>query len=241
VVTAEILPAYRPLYQQVQEKLLSRLIDGTWPPGVLLPSEMQLAQELNVSQGTVRKALDVLTAQHLLVRAQGKGTFVAEFENGKNRFRFFRLTPDDGSQQFPESSVRSLRFGKARAASRQRLMLPADSDVWTIERVRRLAGRPVINEVITLPASRFPHLDRHAPIPDNVDAFYASRFGLTIGRVTERLKAIIASKRTAAALGCTIKTPVLRIDRIAHALDGSPIEWRSSDCLTDEFHYQSKL
>jgi len=166
---------------------------------------------------------------------------VAEFENGKNLFRFFRITPDDGSQKYPESSVRSLRFGKARAAARRHLALPTDCDVWTIERVRRLAGRPVINEVITLPASRFPRLDRHAPIPDNVDAFYASRFGLTIGHVTERLKAIIASKRTAAALGCTLKTPVLHIDRFAYALDGSPIEWRSSDCLTDEFHYQSKL
>lgn len=240
-MTAESLPAFRPLYQQVQEKLLSRLIDGTWPPGGLLPSEMQLAHELKVSQGTVRKALEVLTAQHLLVRAQGKGTFVAKLENAKNLFRFFRITPDDGSQKFPESSVRSLRFGKARAAARRHLALPAGSDVWTIERIRLLAHRPIINEVITLPAARFPLLDRHAPIPDNVDAFYASRFGLTIASVTERLKAIAASERTMAVLGCATKTPILHIDRIAYALDGSPMEWRSSDCLTDEFHYQSRL
>jgi GntR family transcriptional regulator len=241
VVTAQELPAYRPLYQQVKEMLLGRLIDGTWQPGVALPSEMQLAQELSVSQGTVRKALDALTAEHILVRAQGKGTFVAEIEGGKNPFRFFRFTPDDGSQQFPESTVRSLRLGKAGKAAREFLGLPADGNVWIIERIRRLGGRPVIDETITLPAMRFPDLDQHAPIPSNVDAFYSSHFGLTISRVTERLKAIMASKKTAAALGCTTGTPLLRIDRIAHSLDGCPIEWRSSNCLTDEFHYHSKL
>jgi GntR family transcriptional regulator len=240
-VTAESLPAFRPLYQQVKETLLSRLIDGTWPPGVLLPSEMQLAHELNVSQGTVRKALDGLTAERLLVRAQGKGTFVAQIEDSKNLFRFFRLTPDDESQQFPESSTRSLRLQKAGAAARQNLGLGSGGQVWILERIRRLSGRPVIHEAITLPATRFPGLDRHLPIPNNVDAFYASRFGLTIGRATERLKAVIASKRSAALLGCTAKTPLLHIDRIAYSLDGSPIEWRSSDCLTDEFHYLSKL
>jgi GntR family transcriptional regulator len=240
-VPADTVPAFRPLYQQVKEALLSRLIDGTWRPGVLLPSEMQLAEELNVSQGTVRKALDVLSAEHLLVRAQGKGTFVAEFEDSKNLFRFFRLTPDAGSEQFPESTVRSLRLRKVDAMARHRLNLAAAAKVWVIERVRRLGGRPAINERITLPADKFPDLDRHVPIPNNVDAFYASRFGLTIGRVTERLKAVVASKQSAAVFGCATNAPLLRIDRTAYSLDRTPIEWRSSDCLTEGFHYLSKL
>jgi GntR family transcriptional regulator len=235
------LPTYRPLYQQVKETLLSRLINGSWRPGVMLPSEMQLAEELSVSQGTVRKALNALTAEHLLVRAQGRGTFVAEPENSTNLFRFFRLTFDNGAQHFPESSTLSLRLQKAGAAAQQNLGLGSVSKVWIIERVRRLAGRPVINETITLPVAKFPDLDQYAPIPDNVDGFYASRFGLTIGRVTERLKSVLATRRNASILACGPKSPLLHIDRIAYSLDNSPIEWRTSDCLTDKFHYLSRL
>src|SRR5919202_6832930 len=97
---AEIPLGYRPLYRQVRALLVRRLAEGVWQPGQLLPSEGQLAAELGVSQGTVRKALDALTAERLLVRRQGRGTFVAEHEDGT--FHFFRLVPDAGAPSFPE-------------------------------------------------------------------------------------------------------------------------------------------
>src|SRR3546814_9298856 len=77
------LPAllvFKPRYQQVKDLLIGRLIGSYWKPGDLLPSEMQLAEELGVSQGTVRKALDEMTADNLLVRRQGRGTYVAEHD-----------------------------------------------------------------------------------------------------------------------------------------------------------------
>lgn len=235
------LPAFKPLYQQVRETLLGRLIDGTWPPGMLIPSEQQLARELGVSQGTTRKALDALTAEHLLVRAQGRGTFVAEHEDRRILFRFFRLTSDDGERALPEGAVSSLKQGKAGAAAARALGLPPGSPVWTIERSRRLDGRPVIVETITLPAARFPGLDGLAPLPNNVYALYASRFGLTIARVTERLKAVAATKKDAERLDCAPGAPLLGIERIAFALDGAPVELRLSRCLTDRLHYLSEL
>jgi GntR family transcriptional regulator len=240
-VTSEAPPAFQPLYRQVKERLLNRLIDGTWAPGTPLPSEQQLAQELNVSQGTVRKALDALTAEHLLVRAQGRGTFVAEAEDRRILFRYFRLTADDGARQFPESAVASLRQRIANAAQRDKLQLAKSDRVWLIERTRELAGRPVIFETIALPVALFPGLDQIEPIPNNVYALYASRFGLTVGRVTEKLKAILASAEDAAELGCAEGAPLLQIDRIASSLRGTPMEWRVSRCLTDAFHYLSEL
>lgn len=240
-MTADTLPTLKPLYQQVKEKLLGRLIDRTWQPGMLLPSEQQLANELGVSQGTVRKALDALTAEHLLVRAQGRGTFVAEFEDAKILFRFFRLTGDDDNRRFPESEFGSLRQQKATSTARDRLGLPAGSAVWVIDRTRRLKGRPIITETITLPVARFPGLDALKPLPNNVYALYASRFALTICRVTERLKAIAASQDDAAELGCAVGTPLLHIDRVAYSLDGTTVEWRDSRCLTDGLHYLSEL
>jgi GntR family transcriptional regulator len=233
--------ASRPLYQQVKERLLYRLIDGTWPPGMSLPSEQHLARELSVSQGTVRKALDALTAGHLLVRVQGRGTFVAEAEDHRILFRFFRLTDDNDSRQFPESSVASLHRRSADFDQRQKLRLEKGGRVWVIERTRQLASRPVVVERIVLPVALFPELDRIAPIPNNVYALYASRFGLTVGRVTEKLKAIAASQKDAALLQCGVGAPLLQVDRIAYSLNSAPVEWRVSRCLTDGFHYLSEL
>jgi GntR family transcriptional regulator len=206
-----------------------------------LPSEQQLAQELGVSQGTVRKALDSMTGEHLLVRVQGRGTFVSEFEDRRILFRFFRLIGDDDTRQFPESSVASLRRRTAESPQRQQLKLEKGDKVWSIERTRRLGGRPVIAETITLPVALFPGLDEVAPIPNNVYSLYASRFGLTVAHVKEKLKAILASERDRTVLGCKEGMPLLAIDRVAYSLNGSPIEWRVSRCLTEHHYYLSEL
>jgi GntR family transcriptional regulator len=234
-------PAFRPLYRQVRDALVRRLIDGAWTPGMLIPPEHRLAAELGVSQGTVRKALDAMTAENLLVRRQGRGTYVATAEDGRILFQFFCLTADDGAPVFPESEV--LRRTTARATARERtaLALPTAARVHRIERVRRLAGRPVISERIAVPEARFPGLAALPELPNNVYALYAERFGLTVGRAAERRKAVAADETTAARLGCTPGTPVLEIERTALSLDGSPVEWRLSHCLTDAFHYAAEL
>ena len=70
-------PSFRPLYQQIKALITQSLQSGEWKPGELMPSEVELAGRFKVSQGTVRKAIDELAAEHLVVRRQGKGTFVA--------------------------------------------------------------------------------------------------------------------------------------------------------------------
>src|SRR5919202_1506403 len=118
---AEIPLGYRPLYRQVRALLVRRLAEGVWQPGQLLPSEGQLAAELGVSQGTVRKALDALTAERLLVRRQGRGTFVAEHDGERILFHFFKLMPDAGKPSFPESRIVTTRAAQADADERDRL------------------------------------------------------------------------------------------------------------------------
>src|SRR5690606_120113 len=99
--------AYKPLYVQVRDTLVRRLIDGLWQPGQLIPSEIELAREVGVSQGTIRKALDAMTTENLLVRRQGRGTYVAEPEDGRMLFQFFRLVQDGVARSFPTSQVQS--------------------------------------------------------------------------------------------------------------------------------------
>ena len=232
---------FRPLYSQVREALVGRLIDGTWPPGMLLPSEHQLAAELGVSQGTVRKALDAMAADNLLVRRQGRGTFVAEPEDGRMVFQFFKLVSDDGRRSLPESNVIGVERSGASPAEQESLDLRRGRDVWRIDRTRELDGRVVIVERIVLPADRFPGLDRINPVPNNVYALYAQKFGLTIARAEERLKAIGSSAQDAEHLDCPVGTPLIEVDRIGYGLDETIVEWRVSRCLTDHFHYAISL
>lgn len=232
---------FRPLYAQLRDALIARLIDGRWGPGMLLPSEKQLASDFGVSQGTVRKVLNELATEHLVVRHQGRGTYVAEPEESRILFQFFKLTGDDGRRRLPDSVM--LGFARIRAGleARTRLGLPPAARVWAIDRVRHIDDRPVIRERITLSVARFPNLDRTDPIPNNVYQLYSSRYGVTVARAVERLKAGVADKSDRDLLGCAEQTPLLLIDRVAFGLDGSPVEWRTSRCLTDEFHYLSEL
>jgi GntR family transcriptional regulator len=236
---AEIL-GFRPLYRQVKAQFVRRLVDGRWAPGMALPSEGQLASEIGVSQGTVRKALDELAAENLLVRRQGRGTFVAEHDEQRILFQFFKLVSDDGVARFPDSTVLDITSGPADAAERTALNLPAEECVIRIRRIRSLGGKPLILETVSLPADVFPGL-QDATVPNNLYSLFATRYGITIANARERLKAVALSADQADHLGVAPGTPALEIDRIALSLDGSAVERRLSLCLTEEAHYQSDL
>ena len=233
--------AYKPLYLQVKDRLVRRLIDGAWRPGQLIASEFDLAREVGVSQGTIRKALDAMTAENLLVRRQGRGTYVATPEESRILFHYFRLLPDVGEASFPESKIVGWRPERARAKERESLKLAAGENIWRIDRVRALRAKPSIAETIFLPVRRFQDFDAIGPIPNNLYALYSERWGITIGRASERLKAISAGHEDAAQLGCSRATPLLEITRVAYDLENNPVELRVSRCLTRDVHYSSEL
>src|SRR5262245_19416931 len=87
--------AREPLYLQVCELLTRRIADGAWKPNTTLPNEMELAREMGVSTGTVRKALEKLEADRLVVRRQGRDTFVLDQAAPEVACRFDRLRCSD--------------------------------------------------------------------------------------------------------------------------------------------------
>jgi GntR family transcriptional regulator len=231
---------FRPLYRQVRQRLMQRLSDGTWGPGQMLPSEGQIAVEFGVSQGTVRKALDEMAAEHILVRRQGRGTFVAEHNEQRILFQYFKIVPDEGERQFPQSRVLSVKSGTASGAERRALEIAAGSAVMRIHRVRSMGGVACISEYISLPAAIFPNLVS-GEVPNNLYELYARQYGVTISQATERIKAIGLGAKDSSLLGLERGTPVLHIDRVARALDGTRVEWRVSICRSDCMHYLSDL
>jgi len=230
----------QPLYVQVQRALSERIHSGVWEPGRPLPNEFQLAAEFGVSQGTVRKALDALAAEHLVERHQGRGTFVARHTSDTVHFRFFQLY-DSGGRIHPESRDVELAVKTADTDERAALALEPKRRVIRIYRTRTHEHRPIIDERISISHARFAALLDEDTIPNTLYDLYQTVFGVTVARVEENLRAVAAASDTAKRLACAEGAPVLLIERVAFDYGGQPVEWRVSHCITDPVFYHCTL
>lgn len=230
------------LYIQVKDLLIAKIGNGDWVPGGIIPSEINLARELGVSQGTVRKAITELVENNVLTRKQGRGTFVSTHDPQRALFHFFHITDNDGHKVLPESRV--LRIGIKTASVREvrSLQLAAKSEVVRIERVRNFSARPTMVETITLAAEPFGELGQeNRELPNTLYELYEKEFGITIHSADEKLRAIAATKRDAAILGLKTGTPLLEIERVAMTLGKSPVELRVSRCSTHNHYYHNTI
>jgi GntR family transcriptional regulator len=233
-------PGYRPLYRQVYDVLVRRVAEGSWKAGESLPSEQALAKEMGVSQGTVRKVLDALTAEKLLERRQGKGTFIAQNTQERELFRFFRIARPGGQRVTPQSGGESVRVRASKAAEHRKLDLAKGDRVVEIVRTRTIDGAASIRELIILPSALFPKIETRTPLPNTLYSLYQTAYGINITTAKEELWAVLAEEGDA-AIGVKVGDPILCIDRVAIALDEKKVEWRSSRLATANLVYALTL
>lgn len=236
-------PSFRPLYEQIKILLTQSLVAGEWKPGEAIPSEMDLAARFRVSQGTVRKAIDELAGENIVVRRQGKGTFVASHSEPSYQYRFLRLVPDSGEKPHPQNVFFGLERGKASRDAAQALGLKPGAPVVGFKRVMSFGGRPVILDDIVFAAGQFPGLTlaELEEFAGSVYSFYEKVFGVRMIRAEERLCAVAADNFAAAHLKVAQGAPLLRVDRVAYTYGDKPVEWRSGLCRTDGFSYYNEL
>jgi GntR family transcriptional regulator len=227
----------RPLYAQVRDQLIERIRSGVWKPGQLIPNEFEIAAEFGVSQGTARKAIEELAAERLVLRRQGRGTFVVEHTPAHVLFRFFNIADGAGSPVTPDSTRIHAEVAQATGEERKRLGLEANDQVIRIARIRTREAKPFIAETISLPAKQFPGLVDLPVIPNTLYDLFQKSYGILMMRTDDRLTAILADAETAAKLAVAPGAPLLRIDRTAYALDDRAIEWRVSLCHLENAHY----
>lgn len=232
-------PDFQPLYKQVYKVLVGRIADGDWRPAQTLPSEQALASELGVSQGTVRRAMDALAAENLILRHQGRGSFVAEHTQEHTLFRFFRLARPAPNHERITPALGAERIVRRPASDteKRKLELKGKADVIEIQRTRLVDGSPRIAEKIILPHRLFPGIEKRMELPNTLYSLYQEGFGISIAIAKEELRAVLANKKDALALGLKAGAPLLQVDRIAVALDGQPVEWRISRCDTRDIVY----
>jgi GntR family transcriptional regulator len=240
------VPAFSPLYQQIKGLILGSLNAGEWKPGETIPSELDLAARYRVSQGTVRKAIDELALENLVVRRQGKGTFVATHAEQHVQYRFLKVFPDEGDRDAEGPAERRIidcKRVRASAEVAKALALRTGEGVLQVRRVLAFRGKPAILEDIWLPAAPFKGLtaQRLAESRAPMYAMFEAEFGVRMVRATEKLRAVLPEPDQMALLGISPQTPLLRVDRVAYTYHGLPMEVRRGHYLTDQHHYRNEL
>lgn len=222
--------ARQPLYWQVADALAERIAQGTWKPGKAIPNEIDLAREMGVSTGTMRKALNRLEANHIIVRHQGRGTFVEDQTKLDHLQRFDLLRHDDNGNAITSiGQVIAQEVGPATEHERVRLELEPDDHILRTTRVKTHASRPYIYETAVIAANRFPGLNGEEA-GDYALAALGQKHGVILGQAVEQLTLCEAAKEVAAALEVAAGTILLKLDRVISSFAGEPLEWRIGFC-----------
>lgn len=236
-------PAFSPLYQQIKGLILQSLQAGEWKPGEAIPSEMDLAARFRVSQGTVRKAIDELAAENLVVRRQGKGTFVATHAEQHVRYRFLKLVPDGAEEGPAQRDILECRRLRASSTVAQNLQLRTGDAVVQVRRVLSFAGVPTILEDMWLPGNPFKGLtaEQLAAHQGPTYALFELAFGVRMVRAEEKIRAVAADAQQAALLALPEGAPLLSVERLSYTYNDVPMELRRGLYRTDTHHYRNDL
>ena len=231
IISISSTPAFSPLYQQIKNLILRSLEEGEWKPGDVIPSEQELATRFKVSQGTVRKAIDELAAENLVVRRQGKGTYVATHAERHIQYRFLRLQPDAGEENPAQRAIIECKRQRATAEIARLLGIRSADPVILVRRVLSLQG------------SQFKGLSLEALSSDRgpMYAFFEREYGVRMVRADEKIKAIAATPETAELLAAPVGHPLLSVERIAYTYNDVPMELRRGLYRTDTHHYKNEL
>jgi GntR family transcriptional regulator len=236
-------PTFSPLYRQIKSLLLQSLDGGEWRPGEVIPSETELAVRFGVSQGTVRKAIDELAAENLLLRRQGKGTFVASHNDPRAFFRFLRLQPLNGDVE-PSRSV-PLECWRAKAGQEAARVLGINlaDPIIIVRRLLEFSGKPVVLDEIYLRGDTFAglSLDMLKEWQGSLYGLFESQFGARMVRAEERLRAVAADRTAAELLSVNEGSPLLSVERVSFSYGDKPMEWRRGLYATGEHCYMNEL
>ncbi|MGH8780130.1 GntR family transcriptional regulator [Paraburkholderia sp.] len=231
-----------PLYEQIKTALRARILDGTYAPHSRMPSESELCASFGVSRITVRQALGDLQKEGLVFRLHGKGTFVSKpkaFQNVTALQGFAEAMSSMGYEIV--NQLRSLRFVQADRRIAERLALPEGARVAEIHRVRLLNREPVSLEVTWVPEALGKRLANADLVTRDIFLILENDCGLALGHADVSIDAILADDELVDALNIEEGGPVLRIERLTHTADGTPVDYEHLYFRGDAFQYRLRV
>jgi GntR family transcriptional regulator len=230
-----------PLYKEVERGIMARLARGEWKPGDQLPTEPELAELFGVAVFTIRAGIQKLVESGVLLRRQGKGTFVALHSARPFRNQFLRVFSNDGEKADWDRELISIERSRASdeiAAFLQLGTAAAERAVYEVMFLLENEGTAVAFVESTLPGKDFPHLTESAlRSAENLYAVFQERFGVNVIRIEERVRAARAGRAGAKWLGVKADDPILRIERVAYTYNDRPVELRYYNVNAEHYCY----
>lgn len=226
-----------PLYVQVRDLLEKRVVTKEWASGTAIPKEPDLARELGVSVGTVRKALDSLETEGLITRKQGRGTFVTDWSRQSVVGRYTQIFTVHGERILGDVRVLSFQIAQATDKERSLLRTYPGADVYRFTRTRSYQGTPFLVEEVVVPVALFPDVSE-AEWRSRWFAELAPDKGVFLGASVETAAPAQASAFASETLGIPVGTAVLVLERLIKTRDGQPAEWRRAEFHPRQLRYR---
>jgi GntR family transcriptional regulator len=230
------------LYAQTADALRKRIGEG-WQVGDRIPAEPKLCEEFGVSSITMRRAVGTLVAEGLLVRLQGKGTFVsADHAIVQGPPDLTSFTQDMVTRGWGSTSrVVGITIGPGSADTSLRLGVSAGAALTRIERVRLADGLPIAIQIAYLPSIAFPSLERFDFGRDSLYDVLRIHYGVKASAATETYRASTATAPEASMLEVEPGSPVFRAKRLTVDSLGNHIELVESVIRGDRYTLQLRL
>lgn len=235
------LPSGIPLYKTVRRRILDSLERGEWRPGERLPNEAALAERFGVAVSTVRAGVRELTTAGVLMRRQGKGTFVSRHDLEGQQFRFSNVYNSAQEKAVTRRQLTAMKRVSADAATRRLLRLDnaGAADVHQISALLKVGDKTSAVMELLLPAARFPglrqkHIEQSS---ENLYTVYQRVFGVTVVRMEEKVFAKTATASLARKLGVPTGSPILCVERVAFGFNDTPVEIRRRLYEGSQYYY----
>ncbi len=236
-----VVSDFVPRYYQVYTVLQQRVRDGEWPTDTPMPTEESFAVSFGVSRVTIRKALNMLQQEQLILRQQGRGTFALPPPRRQDRANFSGLLENivDFEQR---TKVRVLAFGKiALAEDAARLLECAPgAQALRIVRVRSDSQAPFSYTTCYVPEPEASRLTEEALGNRTVNHALEAAGVMTVA-AEQRLSATVAGVEVAGHLRVEVGAPLISMTRVMRDVKGRPVEAIHALYRADKYEYRVNL
>lgn len=230
-----------PRYEQVRWHIQTLLTESKWDENRPLPTEQEFADKYQVSVGTVRKAVEKLVEDGVLMKQQGRGTFLKRPNFESSLLRFFKFRDKEASYVTPTGIVEKVMVIEGIDDINRKLNIGKNKALIYIERTRMVEDDVLLSEKIWLPKSRYQAFTSLNPedFENLLYPFYYKKCGQFVSSAVETL--FFITDHIDPYLRNTKKENLVKVCRIAKNLEGEPIEYRESYGLAEKFSYEINI
>lgn len=229
-------------YRQVADKIRQAVWQGKYPAGSQLPLERELCAEFAVSRITIKRAVDELVSDGLVVKRRGVGTFVKSLDDHAVHKLSCASQIGGFSEYFHGHDVHTevLHFAIIHPAKEvaEQLDMSVDDFVYDIRRLRCADGEPVVIEYTQMPINLIINL-KQGHLSGSLYQYIEDELGLRIQSAHRNLRAVMPNDEEQKLLKVTEAMPLLEVAQVAYLADGRPFEYSLSRHRGDKMKFQA--